>query len=62
MELVTLTGSSVGRVVADYARQNLATEIILGRRTKGRRRRTVLQELLRRAPAADVHVIPAVTV
>ena len=62
VELVTLTGSSVGRVVADYARQNLATEIILGRRTKGRRRRTVLHELLRRAPAADVHVIPAVTV
>jgi NitT/TauT family transport system ATP-binding protein len=61
VELVTLNGSSVGRVVAAYARQNLVTEIILGRRKKGRRRRTVLHELLRRAPAADVHVIPAVT-
>jgi two-component system sensor histidine kinase KdpD len=58
VELVTLTGSSVGRAVADYARQNQVTEIILGRRKRGRRRRTVLHELLRRAPNADIHVIP----
>jgi len=62
VQLVTLTGSPVGRAVADYARENLVTEIILGRRRAGRRRRTVLHELLRRAPGADVHVLPAVTV
>jgi len=58
-ELVRLTGSSVAGQIADYARRNLVTEIILGGPGKGGgRHRTVVRELLRRAPNADIHVIP----
>ena len=58
-ELVRLTGSSVAGQIADHARRNLVTEIILGGPDKGGgRHRTVVRELLRRAPGADIHVIP----
>jgi NitT/TauT family transport system ATP-binding protein len=59
VELVRLTGSPVAAQIAEYARQNLVTEIILGGRGKGGgRRRSVVRDLLRRTPTADVHVIP----
>ncbi|MGA9113376.1 MAG: AAA-associated domain-containing protein [Candidatus Dormiibacterota bacterium] len=58
-ELVRLTGSSVAGQIADHARRNLVTEIILGGPDKGGgRHRPVVRELLRRAPGADIHVIP----
>jgi NitT/TauT family transport system ATP-binding protein len=58
-ELVRLTGSSVAGQIADHARRNLVTEIILGGpRRAGGGHRTVVRELLRRAPNTDLHVIP----
>ncbi|HXZ99918.1 MAG TPA: AAA-associated domain-containing protein [Candidatus Binatia bacterium] len=61
-ELVRLSGGPVARVLAEHARDNLVTEIIVGRRGgRSRRRHAVVHDLLRQAAHVDLHVIPVPT-
>jgi two-component system sensor histidine kinase KdpD len=56
-EFVTLTGSSVAREVAKYARQNLVTEIALTRGPHRRFHRGPITELVRIMSDVDIHVL-----
>jgi len=59
-EFVTLRERSVAGALADYARRNLVTEMVLTRGRPHRRwRRTTLRALIRDLQDVDIHVLAA---
>jgi NitT/TauT family transport system ATP-binding protein len=58
-EFAALTGSSVGRTLAEHAQRTLVTEAVVMRGHSRRQRRATLRELLHSIPEVDVHVLPA---
>jgi two-component system sensor histidine kinase KdpD len=59
-EFVTLRQSSVPAALAEYARQNLVTEMVVTRGRPNRRfRRNDLRALIRMVKGIDVHIIAA---
>ena len=56
-EFVTLTGGSIPRAIADYACENLVTEIVVARGRPHRLRRGSVAELVRIMSEVDIHVL-----